>query len=78
MSRIVIDATLPEKLLTLVQPVELCDGGGRVVGRFVPIVDATRFAELRPQISEKEIARRKCEGGGRTLAKILADLEKRA
>jgi hypothetical protein len=77
MSRITIDASLPDKLLALTHPVELCDARGQVVGRFTPVL-AGRFEGVEPQISEEEIQRRKQEGGGRKLAEIMADLEKRA
>jgi hypothetical protein len=70
MPKLTIDATLPEKLLALTYPVELIDLQGRVVGRYTP----TRG----PQISEEEIQRRKSQEGGRTLAEIMADLEKRS
>jgi hypothetical protein len=44
-----------------------------VLGHFVP-----RDRRKEPQISEEEIQRRLKQGGGRSLAEIMADLEKRA
>jgi len=37
MSRIQVDATLHEKLATITHPVELVDGKGNVMGRYVPM-----------------------------------------
>jgi hypothetical protein len=73
MPKLIIDSTLHEKLLTLTHAVELCDSQGRVVGRYTPVPSGRG-----PQISEEEIQRRKSQEGGRTLAEILADLEKRS
>ena len=75
MSTITIDPSLSEKLRILVQPVVLCDESGRVLGRYIP--DA-RPETSQPQIGDEEMARRKQEGGGRTLDAILRDLEGRA
>jgi len=78
MGHIVVDAALPQKLLTCNQPLILCDPSGRVLGRFVPEQFAAYAPkDLKPQISEEELRRREQEVGGRTLAEIMADLEKR-
>jgi hypothetical protein len=78
MTRIIIDAALRSKLDNLLQAVELCDESGRVLGRYVPLLEPSMYEGLEPQISDEELQRRKQQGGGRTLAEILADLEKRA
>jgi hypothetical protein len=74
MSQIVIDAAILQRLQQVQTTVELVDPAGKVVGHFVP---ATSPPE-EPYISEEELQRREAEGGGRSLAEILADLEKRA
>lgn len=75
MKRIMLDAAalaeFPEDEI-----VEICDESGRVIGRFRPAVYDDPAAQ--PQISEEEMQRRAREGGGRTLAEIMADWEKRA
>ena len=76
MSPITIDPTLTAKLRGLAHPVEFCDDSGRILGRYVPV--ATPDDRTQPQISDEEMARRKQETGGRTLAAILSDLENRA
>jgi len=77
MSRIVIDAAMLSKLANIKETVELCDESGRAIGRFTPTFRSPPSA-LEPQISEEELRRREREGGGRKLAEIMADLEKRA
>ncbi len=71
MSQMVIDTQLSEKLRALAAPVEFVDESGRVLGRYVPV-------SAGPRISEEELARRRQEPGGRTLAEIMADLEHHA
>ena len=78
MNRVVLDPTTLAKLRDAWQTLELCDGNGQVVGRFVPIVDRSKCADLEPQISEEELDRRERAGGGRPLADILKDLGKRS
>ena len=59
MPRLVIDATLPQKLLECFEPAELCDGTGRVLGRFVPTLDRLQKRyDLGPEISDEELERR--------------------
>lgn len=78
MSRLVVDATLPEKLKTLVNAVELVDESGRVLGTYHPRFDPSEWEGLEPQISEEEIRRRMSEDGGRPLKDILDDWRKSA
>jgi hypothetical protein len=75
MKRVTVDASLPEMLPFIPEPVELCDARGHVLGVYTP--DPTAFENLDPGISEDELARREAEPGGRQLAEILADLERR-
>jgi hypothetical protein len=74
MSRLVVDAMLPEKLKHLQHPVELVDVAGHILGTFLPHAAAA----LEPKVSEEEIRRRMSEDGGRPLADILADRRKGA
>lgn len=77
MGRLVVDASFQAKLQNLKEQVELCDEQGRVLGRFLPFADLASYTDLEPQVSEEELDRREREEGGRSLAEILADLEKR-
>jgi hypothetical protein len=46
-----------------------------VLGHFVPLVEQAISPMLEPQIGEDEIRRRELQGGGRSLAEIMADLK---
>ncbi len=72
MSKLILPPTLEEQFQHLTQPVEVCDGSGRVLGRFTPNgVGDTR----QPQISEEELKRRQSEPEFST-EEVLAYLEK--
>ncbi len=77
MTRIVVDPVTLAKLEGVCQTVELCDAAGRVIGHFVPALDRSKHPDMEPRISTEELDRRLQAGGGRPLADILADLEKR-
>lgn len=77
MTRIVLDAVLREKLGNLVQPLELCDESGRVLGRVFPAPDLSQIEPREPQVSEEELDRREKANEKRyTTAEVLAYLEK--
>ncbi len=75
MNRIVVDSSTVEKLRGFVDPLELCDDAGNVLGHFTPRLKGTEFPGMEPQISEEELTRRAKERSGRRLSEILADLE---
>ena len=76
MTRLIVDSMLPEKRPSLLQPVELCDVNGRVLGHFFPQLDPSEF-NLKPQISNEELQRRKQSNEKTyTTAEVLAHLEK--
>jgi hypothetical protein len=58
MTRITLDASLSSKLNNLAEPVELCDPSGRVLGRFVPLIDMSQWEPVSPEVSEEELERR--------------------
>ncbi|MGH7169626.1 MAG: hypothetical protein ACRELF_03830 [Gemmataceae bacterium] len=78
MNRVIVDPDTRTKLANARQTLELCDDSGRVLGHFLPIEDHDADSGREPRISDVEIARRLRCGGGRSLAEILADLEKKA
>lgn len=78
MNQVVVDPATFAKLRDAQQTLDLCDASGQIAGRFIPIVDRSQCTDLEPQISEEELDRRQGAGGGRPLADILADLEKRS
>jgi hypothetical protein len=77
MNRVIVDPATLARLRDARQTLELCDDSGLVVGHFVPALDPSERARLEPQVSEEELDRRLRAGGGRSLAEILTDLEKR-
>jgi len=78
MNRIVVDAGTVGELDQQDHVAALCDAAGRIVGYFSPALDPADYEGVDSPASEEELDRRSREGGGRTLAEIMADLEKRA
>jgi hypothetical protein len=77
MAQITLDSILASKLNDLSQVVELCDPSGRVLGRFVPIVDLSEWEPVSPEISEEELDRRARSSEKRySTAEVLAHLER--
>jgi hypothetical protein len=74
MNTIVIDSGLRSKLGNLRETVIFTDEFGHVLGQFEP---AAKDPRKEPQITQEELERRERAGGGRSLAEILADLEKK-
>lgn len=73
MTRVMLDDALRSKLLDLRQPLELCDGSGRVVGVVTPYKPGPYFEP--PPMSEEELQRREQEPDYST-EEVLAHLEK--
>jgi hypothetical protein len=77
MTRIVLDASLRQKLQDLREPLELCNESGQVLARLIPILDRSRYGPLEPQVSEEELLRRsQSDEKTYTTAEVLAFLEK--
>ncbi len=76
MSIIIVHDPLTAKLAAADAPVELCAPDGRLLGYFTPAKE--KMLNLDPGISDEEAERRLAAGGGRPLADILRDLEKRS
>lgn len=72
MTQIQVDDLLEQKLGGMLEPIELCDSSGQVVGRYVP--DAVYRKKLYDSFvipySDEEIARRRAETGGCSLEEI--------
>jgi hypothetical protein len=75
MPRVILDPTILAHLINIKETVELCDPDGHIVGQFTPTPDPRGCEWGRPPLSDEELAARKREGG-RSLAEIMADLEK--
>jgi hypothetical protein len=77
MTKIIVDSTLRDKLSAIKDAVELCDEEGRTLGRFLPSGhdrDLLSGASFPIPFSDEEIARRRQEKGGRSLAEIWKSL----
>ncbi|MCI0460487.1 MAG: hypothetical protein L0Z62_26330 [Gemmataceae bacterium] len=77
MTQITLDAQLANQLNGLTRTVDLCDPAGRVLGRFVPLVNVADWEPITPEASEEELDRRERSNAKRyTTAEVLAHLEK--
>lgn len=76
MTQLLADSSLAQKLAQLLEPVEVIDTGGRVLGRFFPKLDPTQF-DLEPRITNEELDRRQRSNQATySTAQVLAYLEK--
>jgi len=77
MTQIILDTALASRLHAMGQPVELCDPSGRVVGRFVPLIDLSQWQPVTPDITEEELQQRLQSPEKRyTTQEVLAYLER--
>jgi hypothetical protein len=73
MTRLLLDAKLANELKGAPESIELCDPTGEVVGHFTPV----KKGKITVPFTEEEIYESKRKKGGRSLAEILTDLEKK-
>ncbi len=78
MAKIIVDSTTSALLRWVKEPVELFDEEGCQLGTFTPVDKKSLYRDVEIPCTEEELRRFAKEKGGRTLAEILADLEKRA
>lgn len=72
MTKITLDSSVSRQLDGLSQAVELCDPSGRVLGRFVPLIDLSQWEPVSPEVSEEELDRRSNAGEKRyTTAEVI-------
>jgi hypothetical protein len=77
MSKVTLDKATLAKLMSNGGQVEVYDESGNVVGYFRTRADKELYEKLEIPFTEEELRRAEEEPGGRTLAEIWADLEKR-
>jgi hypothetical protein len=72
MSRVLLDHQLRSKLNGLNEHVEICDEGGKTLGHFIPepLYRELVLAWSESRLSDAELASRRQEPRGRTLAEI--------
>jgi hypothetical protein len=78
MTKMVVNPEISEELRRIHEQTELYDESGDLIGYFTPGIDKSVYAGVEPPISDEELRRRAEKGGGRTLAEIMADLERRS
>jgi hypothetical protein len=80
MKKVIIDPSTLERLGELREHVEFCDENGCTLGYFHPHCsrDHALYERVKIPATEEQLQRAERELGGRTLAEILADLEKRS
>jgi hypothetical protein len=77
MERIVIDETLPEKLLNLRSSVELVDKDGHLIAVVHPRFDPALYEMIGEEVSEEEMDRRfYSDGSWYTTEEVIARLRK--
>ncbi|MBP88831.1 MAG: hypothetical protein CMJ64_19315 [Planctomycetaceae bacterium] len=75
MTRVTLDTNTTHRLLEFMQPVEVCDEQGRVVGRFIPRADLNDWEPVSGGVSEDELDRREQETDSLTTSEVLAHLK---
>lgn len=82
MTTVTIDKELREKLNGFDHAVTFCDESGKPVGRFLPEWEYSEYMKVlyeraKHMFSDDELRRAESEPGGRPLADILADLQRK-
>jgi hypothetical protein len=78
MTKITVDPTTSALIRWVKEPVQFVDEDGLLLGTFTPIDKKSLYREVEVPVTDAEIRRRSEQSGGRTLAEILADLEKQS
>ncbi|HZW29471.1 MAG TPA: hypothetical protein VFF52_02125 [Isosphaeraceae bacterium] len=78
MAKIVLDSTTSARLRWVKEPVELVDEEGSRLGTFTPADKKSPYRDVKIPFTQEELRRFAEQKGDRTLAEILADLEKGA
>jgi hypothetical protein len=76
MTRITLDQDLARRLHELIEPVELCDPSGKVLGMFSPQFDMSEWEPVTPEATEEELDRRaRSPGPWYTTEEVLEHLK---
>lgn len=76
MPELTLDPTTSNLLRQFKEPIELRDSRGLPLGTFTPVDDKRLYREIEIPFTTDELKKFASEPGGRTLAEIMADLEK--
>ena len=77
MTKVILDTTTEARFTGLAERVTVCNHEGRTLGIFIPVADRSLYEGVEIPFTEEELDRFEQEPGGRPLAEILADLEKK-
>ena len=77
MTQIILDPMTEGRFASPVGRVAVCDHKGRALGVFIPVADHSLYERVSVPFTEEELDRFEREPGGRSLAEILADLERK-
>ena len=79
MTTVIVDKELRDKLNGFEHEVIFCDESGRPVGRFLPESEYMKmlYERARHMVTDEELDRAEKESGGRSLAEILNDLQRK-
>jgi hypothetical protein len=78
MPELTLDPTTSKLLRQFKEPIELRDSRGLPLGTFTPVDEKRMDRDIEVPFTTEELKRFASESGGRTLAEILADLEKQS
>jgi hypothetical protein len=78
MTKVILDQATLAKFHNLKESAEVWDESGHTIGYFSPVVDRSLYEYVEIPFTEEELKSFEQEPGGRTLAEILAYLEKKA
>ncbi len=76
MTKLVIDSLMESQLRGKRDSLELVNGAGRLIGYFTPVDLQLESMPTEVPFSASQLDRREQESGGRSLAEIMADLER--
>ncbi len=74
MTRIVVDENLEAKLRNQHDEIELCDASGKVLGRFIPVIDMSEWEPVTPDASDDELDQRAQSSKWHTTQEVIARL----
>ncbi len=74
MTRITLDPNLSSRLGALGQTAELCDPSGKLIGRFVPVLNWSEWEPMTSEITEEELDRRQQSTEWYTTQQVLERL----
>jgi hypothetical protein len=76
MSKMTLDSTTSGRFREVNEQIELIDESGHPLGTFIPVHKTSNYRDVEVPYSSEEIRRLTEQKGGRTVAEILADLER--